>query len=73
MSTTAKQDQDFLESVLGTGLLENSIDWIRSNMSPEDVFPEKELLQWAANYDPDSVFTKDSLESWAENNGYVKE
>lgn len=73
MATTSKQDQDFLNDCIGTGLLESAIDWIKANLSPEDVFTEKELLSWASNFDPDDVFSKSNLESWAENNGYIKE
>jgi hypothetical protein len=51
MSTTARQDREFLEQVihpsLPTGLLEDVIDWIRKNIDPEDVFPEKQLERWA--------------------------
>jgi hypothetical protein len=73
MATTSKQDSDFLSAVIGTGILESSVEWIKENMSPEEVFGEKELLDWAANYDPDSVFKVSELESWADNNGYIKE
>lgn len=73
MATTYQQDQSFLNDCIGTGLLESAIDWIKANLSPEDVFTEKELLAWASNYDPESVFQQSSLESWAENNGYIKE
>lgn len=73
MGTTNKQDSDFLNSVIGTGLLESSLEWIKDNMSIEEVFGEKELLEQAANYDPEGIFSKASLESWAEDNGYIKE
>lgn len=73
MSTTAKQDREFVESVISTSLLEESIDWIKSNLSPEEVYGEKELLEWARNFDPEDVFKEDSLASWAESNGYTKE
>lgn len=73
MATTARQDQDFLNSVIGTGLLESSLDWIKNNMSIEEVFGEAALLTDAANYDPEGIFSKTTLEMWAEDNGYVKE
>lgn len=73
MSTTSSQDTNFLNSVIGTGILEQAIDWIKSNIDPPEVFGEKELLQWASNFDPDDVFSQSDLESWAENNGYTKE
>lgn len=73
MSTTAKQDNDFLNSVIGSDLLENAIGWITDNMSIEEVFGEKKLLEEANNYDPEGIFSKATLEQWAEDNGYIKE
>ena len=45
--TSYKQDLAFAHDVVGTGLLETSIDWIQSNMNPEEVFTEKQLSAWA--------------------------
>lgn len=73
MATTSKQDSQFLSDTIGNGLLESAIEWIKNNISPEEVFGEKELLSWASNFDPDAVFGRADLESWAESNGYVKE
>lgn len=73
MATSLKQDQDFLNECIGTSLLESAIEWMKANLSPEDIFTEKELLAWASNYDPEDVFTTNNLESWAESNGYIKE
>lgn len=73
MATLVRQDNDFLNSVIGTGLLESAIDWIKSNMSMTEVYSEKEFMDEAKNYDPEDVCTQSSLESWAESNGYKKE
>ena len=73
MATTQKQDQDFLNNVVGTSLLEDAIDWIKSNMSIEEVFSDKELIASAANFDPEEIFSRGVLETWAEDNGYTKE
>ncbi len=35
MATTAKQDRNFLDEVVGSGLLENAIEWIGQNLEPE--------------------------------------
>lgn len=72
MSTTAAQDRDFLNSVIGTGLLEEAISWITSNMSIDEVFGENKLIEEAKNFDPEGIFDKETLEMWAEDNGYVK-
>ena len=47
MTTTVRQDTDFIFAVIGTQLLESAIDWIGSNMEPEDVFDETRLADWA--------------------------
>lgn len=47
MSTTSKQDRDFTEQIIGTGLLENSIEWIRINIRPEDLYSNEQLQDWA--------------------------
>jgi len=73
MATSTKQDKDFLESVIATDLLEQSIQWITGNMEPEEVFGENRLTQWAQSMELDSIFTEKELGEWAENNGYVKE
>lgn len=72
-TTSSKQDEEFLKEAIGTDALERAIDFIKSNFTAEELYGEKELLDWASNYDPDSIFKVSELESWAENNGYVKE
>ena len=47
MGTSFRQDRDFIESVVSEKLLENSIEWIRSNLVPELVFDQGDLEQWA--------------------------
>ena len=42
--TTIAEDKSF-----GTDFLENIIDWIRSNLEPEDVFSDSQLRDWALN------------------------
>jgi hypothetical protein len=49
--TSSKHDREFLDDALdflrNDGLLEHALAWIASNLSPEDVFPERELREWA--------------------------
>lgn len=47
MPTTSKQDSDFLSAVISSELLEDAILWILKNLSPEDVFSEEDLREWA--------------------------
>lgn len=45
--TTYTQDKKFINEVIGDSLLEDAIDWISHNLSPEEVFEEAELENWA--------------------------
>ena len=47
MSITARQSQEFQDSIMPTFLLERAIEWIRANLSPEEVFTVNELEEWA--------------------------
>ena len=47
MATTVRQDSEFVSAVISSSLLEEAIDWIQSNMNPEDVFDDKTLSTWA--------------------------
>ena len=46
-STTTIEDQKFIADVLSTSLLEDSIQWLQDNLSPEDVFEKSVLTEWA--------------------------
>lgn len=74
MATTSKQDDDFLAAVVSGSLLEDAIDWIQTNLSPEDVFTVDELERWVkGNLKPDDVFDDKELAKWAEENGYFEQ
>lgn len=49
--TSAREDREFLDKMMdflrNDHMLETAIEWIRSNMSPEDVFHERDLESWA--------------------------
>jgi hypothetical protein len=45
--TTDRQDKEFIANVISRTLLEDAIEWIKSNMTPEDVFDSSELSDWA--------------------------
>jgi hypothetical protein len=47
MATTTRQDNEFAAAVIPGSLLELAIDWIQRNLSPEDVFPDKALVNRA--------------------------
>ena len=47
MSTTSKQDQDFVRAVISGSLLEDAINWMACNLDTEDVFGPVALEMWA--------------------------
>ena len=47
MATTTEQDKDFISELISSTLLEEAISWIQDNMSPEEVFKESQLKDWA--------------------------
>lgn len=56
---TLKQNRDYSQSVLPNdcNFLDDSLDWIRDNLDPEDVFTEDQLGDWAIRHDYISPFT----------------
>lgn len=75
--TSSYQDSRFIQSVISQRLLEESIDWIKSNMEPEDVFDSSQLISWAKDWlppsvEPAAVFSEELLAEWAESNGWTK-
>lgn len=50
---TARQDEQFIDQVVkpatefSSEFLDKAIDWIESNLEPNDVFSDKELGAWA--------------------------
>ena len=73
MTTTTKQDDNFLHDVVGTALLESSISWINDNLEPENVFDNNKLQNWAHDVGITEVFTENELSDWALENGFTKD
>jgi len=74
MATTDKNNKDFITAVIGDGALDSAVKWIGDNLSPGDVFSEKDLCHYCQhNTDPDDVFTEKQLTEWAESNGFTKD
>jgi hypothetical protein len=79
MSITGRQQRDFADEIAGhvtvdkSGLLA-AIEFIKSNFEPDDIFDEKDLVDYVAkSKTPEDVFPEKELAEWAESNGYVKE
>ncbi|MDY0227248.1 MAG: hypothetical protein RBR38_10505 [Desulfomicrobium apsheronum] len=47
MGISSKQERDFIESIMPQYMLGEAINWIRANLSPEDVFTVNELEELA--------------------------
>lgn len=46
-SRTTIQNEDFVITIMGKHALDNALDWIRSTLSPDDVFTTATLEEWA--------------------------
>lgn len=51
------ENMNFAKAVLPKYPLDDAINWIRTNLPPEDVFSDDQLIEWAND--------------WAINNNYV--
>lgn len=50
MKFSIQKSRLFADSVLDTDyVLEYTVDWIKANLSPEEVFDESDLAEWAVN------------------------
>ncbi len=83
--STRQEREDFIENVIPGDLLGSAVDWIQEHLTPEQVFDEEALTQWArendmrtpsetsSHYSPEDVFDQHTLRDWSEANGYVEE
>lgn len=73
---TYQDQRDFKKAIIAEipdGIIDTAIDWIKSNLKPEDVFSEDDLQKWAQGMEVASIYPEKDLIDWAENNGYIKE
>ena len=70
MTTTYEQDSKFINDIVGVNILEEVVEWIKSNMNPEDVFDEKALKHWAIENVKVDEYDEEDLRDWANENGY---
>lgn len=43
------QETDFINNVIGRGILDEAVDWVKSNLEPDEVYDKEELEEWAEN------------------------
>lgn len=74
--TSVKQDKDFIKAVaaeLPDKLLQTTIDFIRDNLNPDEVFDQERLNRFVGeSAKADEVFKETELHDWAIENGYTK-
>lgn len=64
MSTTRQQDCDFLDTLFPgpDSLLETAIAWIKSNLTPDQVFDDNDIARYAShNIDIDETYTEANI------------
>lgn len=65
---------DEVEIKLPKNILEKCINFIRTEMTPDDVWDDDILRKYVEETSlPEDVFNDKKLSEWAENNGYIKE
>lgn len=47
MQASFDQRRKFVKDVINDSLLDDVVDWISSNMEPDEVFPKSDLELWA--------------------------
>lgn len=75
MSLSNKINTDFLQRVIGYHVVDDALDWVRSEMDPKDVFEDdqiEKLVMSEINSCSPGDAIHDALTSWAEANNYVK-
>lgn len=55
---TRRDEENFKEAITKDSLLSESIEWIKSNLSPEQVFDDEKLADWST----DNGFVKEGSE-----------
>jgi hypothetical protein len=73
--TTVKQEKEFvamLGNELPKSLLGDTLDWIRDNLDPGDIYDQQRLNQYVGQLAaPEEVFSEDELKAWAIDKGYI--
>jgi len=57
---STREVQDFAKSTIDETVLESVAQWIAANLSPEDVFSEDELADYAKDWATDNGWTDPS-------------
>ena len=83
--SSRQECEDFIENTIPSDLLDQAVEWVSRNMTPDQVFDDEALTHWArendmrtpsetsSHYSPEDVFDQHTLRDWSEANGYVEE
>ena len=83
--SSRQERENFIEETVPGDLLDQAVEWIESNMTPDQVFDDDALVTWAhendmhtkdetaSRYSPEDIFEQHTLRDWAEQNGYSEE
>lgn len=70
--TTKNKLKALQNTLLSDDMLESVLDWVRDNYTPDEVFDEDVLMEWA---EENGYVLEEDIDyiSWAEENGYILE
>lgn len=57
------------DNAFGREFLDRIVDWIPTEMSPEDIFSESTLIRWATDKGIKALFNMDEVESYLDDHG----
>jgi len=63
----------FQNALFSEDMMENVMDWVRENYTPDEVFEEEDLAEWAQEQDINEIVADEDLVNWAAENGYISE
>ena len=62
---SARRNTDFVNHLFPADLLDTAIEWIKANLSPDDVFDEEQLAEHARNnIEIDNVYSESNILSY---------
>jgi hypothetical protein len=71
---TKKLNKQFEEQLFEDSLLlDNAIEWIKTNMTIDQVYNQEDIKNHVEDGNPEDYFSESQLRQWAEDNGYVME
>ena len=47
MPSRTVQERDFIAALIPCSLLDEAVDWFASNLNPGEIFPVRDLREWA--------------------------